>query len=51
MTAPRLQNKYDETIISALQEEFKYGNPHEIPRIVKVVANMAWVKQCKTPRL
>jgi large subunit ribosomal protein L5 len=40
MSAPRLKQKYDGDVIKALQEEFQYGNPHEVPRIVKIVANM-----------
>lgn len=51
MTAPRLQKKYDETIISALQDEFKYGNSHEIPRIVKVVANMGLGEAVQNPKI
>lgn len=40
MSAPRLKVKYDAEVIAALQEEFKYSNPHEVPQVVKIVANM-----------
>lgn len=37
---PRLKKKYRETIIPALQEEFSYANPMQIPGLVKIVVNM-----------
>jgi large subunit ribosomal protein L5 len=51
MTAPRLQKKYNDQIVPALQEEFKYSNPHEIPRIVKVVANMGLGEAVQNPKI
>ena len=51
MSAPRLQKQYDEKIVSALQSEFKYGNPHQIPRIVKVVANMGLGEAVQNPKI
>src|SRR6201985_1121925 len=39
-TLPRLKQKYRSEIISALQEQYKYGNPMQIPGLVKVVVNM-----------
>ena len=51
MTAPRLQKKYDETIIAALQDEFKYANSHQIPRVVKVVANMGLGEAVQNPKI
>ena len=36
---PRLKQKYREEIIPALQEKFGYGNPHQVPGLVKVVMN------------
>jgi large subunit ribosomal protein L5 len=35
----RLMEKYQKTAVLALKEEFKYTNPHQIPRIVKVVVS------------
>lgn len=37
---PRLKKKYREQIVPALNEEFKYANPMQIPGLVKVVVNM-----------
>lgn len=49
--SPRLQVKYLETVVPALQEEFKYGNPHEVPKIVKVVANMGLGEAVQNPKI
>lgn len=35
----RLQEKYTKEAVPALREEFGYKNPHQVPRIVKVVVN------------
>ncbi|WP_297742255.1 50S ribosomal protein L5 [uncultured Tessaracoccus sp.] len=37
---PRLKKQYRETIVPALQEEFNYDNPMQIPGLTKVVVNM-----------
>lgn len=39
-TLPRLKQKYRGEVIAALQEQYKYGNPMQIPGLVKVVVNM-----------
>jgi large subunit ribosomal protein L5 len=39
-TLPRLKQKYRDEVISALQEQYNYGNPMQIPGLVKVVVNM-----------
>lgn len=36
----RLKEVYNKTIKSALQKEFNYQNPFEVPRLLKVVINM-----------
>jgi large subunit ribosomal protein L5 len=36
---PRLKARYREEIIPALTEQFGYGNPNQVPGIVKVVVN------------
>lgn len=36
---PRLKARYREQIIPALTEQFGYGNPNQVPGIVKVVVN------------
>ena len=38
--APRLQEKYSSEIVAKLQEQFKYGNSHQIPRLDKIVVSM-----------
>lgn len=35
-----LRKKYDEEVVPALKEEFKYTNVHQIPKLNKVVINM-----------
>src|SRR6201989_2376453 len=39
-TLPRLKQKYREEVISALKEQYNYGNPMQIPGLVTVVVNM-----------
>jgi large subunit ribosomal protein L5 len=38
--ATRLREEYDNTIKSALTEQFGYKNPFEVPRLEKIVVNM-----------
>ena len=37
---PRLKKVYEETIRKALQEQFKYDNEMQVPRLDKIVLNM-----------
>ncbi|MEP3916640.1 MAG: 50S ribosomal protein L5, partial [Parasphingorhabdus sp.] len=37
---PRMRTKYDEEIVKAMQEQFNYSNPMEVPRITMVTVNM-----------
>ena len=39
-TAPRLKSAYRSQIIPAMQSEFAYGNPMQVPGLVKIVVNM-----------
>jgi large subunit ribosomal protein L5 len=39
-TQARLKEIYKTTVVPALQKEFKYANPMQVPRIEKVVINM-----------
>ncbi|TDT34300.1 50S ribosomal protein L5 [Naumannella halotolerans] len=39
-TLPRLQQRYRDEVVPALQNEFNYANPMQIPGLVKVVVNM-----------
>jgi large subunit ribosomal protein L5 len=48
---PRLKAKYADTIKGALQEEFKYANVNQVPRLVKVVVNMGVGDAAKDSKL
>ncbi len=37
---PRLIEMYKKQVVPLLQEKFKYSNPHEVPRLEKIVLNM-----------
>jgi large subunit ribosomal protein L5 len=37
---PRLQQRYRDEIVGKLKEQYGYGNPMQVPGIVKVVVNM-----------
>jgi large subunit ribosomal protein L5 len=37
---PRLRQKYDQTVVSQLREQFAYKNVMELPRLDKIVLNM-----------
>ncbi len=39
-TSPRLKQRYRDEITGQLKEQFKYGNPMQIPGLVKIVVNM-----------
>src|SRR6187397_2775657 len=39
-TLPRLKTKYRNEVVAALKEQYKYGNPMQVPGLVKVVVNM-----------
>ena len=39
-TAPRVQELYKEQTFAALQREFAYANPMEVPRLDKIVLNI-----------
>ena len=36
----RLYKKYADEVVPALKEKHKYSNPHQVPRMVKIVVNM-----------
>lgn len=36
----RFKDLYDKQIIKSLQDQFKYSNSHQMPKLVKVVVNM-----------
>src|SRR5256714_11788011 len=39
-TLPRLKQRYREEIAGRLREQFGYGNPMQVPGVVKIVVNM-----------
>ncbi|MFV0533544.1 MAG: 50S ribosomal protein L5 [Cumulibacter sp.] len=47
----RLKTRYQDEIAPALNEQFKYGNPMQIPRVVKVVVNMGVGDAAKDAKL
>ena len=47
----RLKDKYSNDVVKALMEEFKYANIHQVPRIVKVVANMGLGEAVQNPKI
>lgn len=36
----RFAERYKQTVVPALMEEFKYGNPMEVPRLTKIVLSV-----------
>jgi large subunit ribosomal protein L5 len=49
--APRLLERYRSEVVSKLREEFSYGNPHQVPRLVKVVVNVGLGEATVNPKL
>jgi large subunit ribosomal protein L5 len=48
---PRLKTRYREEIVPALQEQFSYGNPMQVPGLVKIVVNMGVGQAAKDSKL
>ncbi|KHL05459.1 50S ribosomal protein L5 [Sinomonas humi] len=48
---PRLKAKYADTVKASLQDEFKYANVNQVPRLVKVVVNMGVGDAAKDSKL
>ncbi|MBQ2645460.1 50S ribosomal protein L5 [bacterium] len=46
-----LRKKYDEEVIDALKNEFKYQNVHQIPKLNKIVINMGVGEACHNSKL
>ena len=47
---PRLQKHYQQTVRARLQKEFGLTNPHQVPRVVKVVLNVGMGDAGKNPK-
>lgn len=41
MTQPRMQIKYREKVVPAMQAKFNYANPMQMPRLSKIVLNVS----------
>jgi large subunit ribosomal protein L5 len=48
---PRLKTRYREEIVPALTEEFSFGNPMQVPGLVKIVVNMGVGQAAKDSKL
>ncbi|MBW2543524.1 MAG: 50S ribosomal protein L5 [Deltaproteobacteria bacterium] len=48
---PRLLERYRETIIPKLKEEFSYSNAHQVPTMTKIVVNMGLGEAAANPKL
>ena len=48
---PRMLAKYEQNVRPALQQEFGYTNPFEVPRVRKIVLNIGLGEALKTPKL
>jgi len=48
---PRLLERYRSEIVPKLREEFSYANPHQVPRLVKVVVNVGLGEATVSPNL
>lgn len=46
-----LRKKYNEEVIDALKNEFKYQNIHQIPKLNKIVINMGVGEACHNSKL
>jgi large subunit ribosomal protein L5 len=48
---PRLRGYYRDTVAPKLMQEFGFANPHELPRLVKIVLNVGLGEAPKNPKL
>ncbi len=48
---PRLKTYYDTVIRANLSKQFGLSNPHEVPRVVKIVLNVGMGEGAKNPKL
>jgi large subunit ribosomal protein L5 len=48
---PRMQRFYEETARARLAKQFGFANPHQVPRITKIVLNVGLGEGAKNPRL
>ncbi len=48
---PRLREKFEQEVVTALQEKFEFKSPMEVPKPVKVVLNMGLGKAPTNPKM
>ncbi len=48
---PRLRTRYESVVRAKLMQEFGFTNPHQVPRLVKIVLNVGVGQAPKTPKL
>jgi large subunit ribosomal protein L5 len=48
---PRLRAHYSDVVRSKLMKDFELTNPHEVPRLVKIVLNVGMGDAPKTPKV
>ncbi|HXV86447.1 MAG TPA: 50S ribosomal protein L5 [Gemmatimonadales bacterium] len=48
---PRLRLHYEQTVRTKLMREFGLANPHQVPRLLKIVVNVGVGQAPKTPKL
>ena len=47
---PRMQRYYDDQVRTRLAKEFGFSNPHQVPRLVKIVLNVGLGEGAKNPK-
>jgi large subunit ribosomal protein L5 len=50
-TVPRLKGHYERHVKPKLQEEFRFTNPHQVPKLVKVTLNVGMGEAAKDQKL
>ena len=50
-TEPRLKGHYERYVRPKLQQEFRFTNPHQVPKLVKVVLNVGMGEAAKDQKL
>lgn len=48
---PRLKNHYETYVRAKLQQEFQFTNPHQVPKLVKIVLNVGMGEAAKDQKL
>jgi large subunit ribosomal protein L5 len=48
---PRMLDYYERTVRARLTQEFGLANPHQVPRLLKIVVNVGVGEASKTPKL